>query len=410
MTKKEFIALALVVHGNRYDYSELPDELSKDQNIIVRYSGEDYVQRVRRHLMGKRPELSYKRKTTDDFIREARDKWGEEYDYGLVEYNGAHRPVKIIYEGVLYEQTPACHLRHRPEKRMTRVAFIERAREKWGDDYDYSLVRFMNMDTKVVIVEKDTGESYEQTPTCHLRGRPKKRKPKKKKKTRKLSFATEDFIRLSKMKWGMYTYDYSRTVYSNKKSSMLIGMNGELGEHYLKSHFDNIFKRKTDNGVVGTDPQKIVDTLYGGKYDYIGYDRKKGHHTLKCPYHGVITVTDRGFKRGTGCERCTKNHDRQRIVRMLKRHSIPFEKDRIVSDGERWYRFDFYLPDSGTFIDMCGIEHYQPVEYHGGITMYELIKEDDMMKRLFCEENYYDYVILRYDKKFSLDELIGLDR
>jgi hypothetical protein len=74
MTKKEFIALALEVHGNRYDYSELPDELSKDQNIIVRYSGEDYVQRVRRHLMGKRPELSYKRKTTDDFIREARDK------------------------------------------------------------------------------------------------------------------------------------------------------------------------------------------------------------------------------------------------------------------------------------------------------------------------------------------------
>jgi hypothetical protein len=59
---------------------------------------------------------------------------------------------------------------------------------------------------------------------------------------------------------------------------------------------------------------------------------------------------------------------------------------------------------------MYGIEHYQPVEYHGGIPMYELIKEDDMMKRLFCEENYYDHVVLRYDRKFSLDELVDLKR
>jgi hypothetical protein len=327
-----------------------------------------------------------------------------------VEYKGAHEPVRIIFNGVLYEQTPACHMRHRPEKKMTRMAFIKKAMEKWGDCYDYSQVRFRNMDTKVIIIDKETGESHEQTPTCHLRGRPRKRKPEKKKRKKRMTFGTGDFIRLSRLKWGLDTYDYSKTVYVDKRTPMIIGRNGHFSDHYLKSHFSEIKVHIPGDVDERTDRMLLMNRLYDDKYEFLGYDRKRGHYLLECPYHGQIQVTKRRFVKGKGCERCTKDHDRQRVVRLMKRHSIQFIRDHMVNDGERWFRFDFYLPGSGTFIDMYGIEHYQPVEYHGGLSMYELIKEDDMMKRLFCEENYYDHVVLRYDRKFSLDELVDLKR
>jgi hypothetical protein len=53
-----------------------------------------------------------RKKTTEEFIKNAIEIYGDRYNYSLVEYIGAHTKVKIIcpIHGV-FEQSPNNHLR-----------------------------------------------------------------------------------------------------------------------------------------------------------------------------------------------------------------------------------------------------------------------------------------------------------
>ena len=63
---------------------------------------------------------------------------------------------------------PQCGLISRTNKRKhTKEEFIKRAREKHGDKFDYSKVNYINSRTKVCIICPKHGEFY-QTPHSHL--------------------------------------------------------------------------------------------------------------------------------------------------------------------------------------------------------------------------------------------------
>jgi hypothetical protein len=60
--------------------------------------------------MGRCPEKAIKRKTTEDFILESKQIWNDKYDYSLTEYTGALNNIKIVYNGIVYEQRASSHL------------------------------------------------------------------------------------------------------------------------------------------------------------------------------------------------------------------------------------------------------------------------------------------------------------
>ena len=119
--------------------------------------------------------------TTEEFIQKALEKHGDKYDYSLVEYVNNNTKVKIIcpIHGT-FEQLPRSHLngsicpfcanasRNLKEKNTTEQ-FIEEARKKHGDKYDYSNVKYMNSYTKVKIICPAHG-LFEQIPRNHLSG------------------------------------------------------------------------------------------------------------------------------------------------------------------------------------------------------------------------------------------------
>lgn len=55
-------------------------------------------------------------------------------------------------------------------KKLTKEQFIEAAKLVHGDNYDYSLVDYVNVDTKVKIKCKECGNIFEQTPYTHKKG------------------------------------------------------------------------------------------------------------------------------------------------------------------------------------------------------------------------------------------------
>ncbi len=121
------------------------------------------------------------RLTTEEFIFRARRVHGNKYDYALVEYSGAHIPVKIICrEHREFEQKPKNHLSGYGCQTCGRLAtvkarlltteqFIAKAKRVHGDKYDYSLVSYERNYLPVKIVCLAHGQ-FEQIPNHHLSG------------------------------------------------------------------------------------------------------------------------------------------------------------------------------------------------------------------------------------------------
>jgi very-short-patch-repair endonuclease len=173
MTKQEFLERAREKHGYKYKYPNLKDKVLSQDTIDIEYNEVIYKQKVVKHiLLGRCPEKNTPIKTTEQFIKEAQEVWGDKYDYSLVNYKGSHDKVKIKFNGIVFEQSAVSHLKYAPEGNMNKDYFIKLSRIKWGDKYDYSLVDYKHCKSKVKIIYN--GEVYEQTPCNHLIHSPEK--------------------------------------------------------------------------------------------------------------------------------------------------------------------------------------------------------------------------------------------
>lgn len=110
MKKLDFLNKARNIHGYKYNYINLPDKLILNDSIQLVYNNDLYTQKISKHLMGRCPERGIKRKTTEEFLKEAKEIWGDKYDYSLTEYTGALNDIKVIYDGVVYNQRASSHL------------------------------------------------------------------------------------------------------------------------------------------------------------------------------------------------------------------------------------------------------------------------------------------------------------
>jgi len=110
MTRLEFLEKARSVHGYKYLYPSIGEKIRLTDRVEVSYGGRKYEQSVAKHLMGRCPEKAESRKTTGQFVEEAREIWGDKYDYSRTEYVNALVPVLILHRGIEYWQRPSSHL------------------------------------------------------------------------------------------------------------------------------------------------------------------------------------------------------------------------------------------------------------------------------------------------------------
>jgi protein-arginine kinase activator protein McsA len=203
---------------------------------------------------------------------------GQKYDYSLSDYHGSALKVKIICpkHGV-FEQTPNSHTRGAgcPQcsktARKTTEQFIYDARLVHGEKYDYSLVDYKNTDSKVKIICPKHGV-FEQAATGHLQGNgcPKCAQTFKR---RKVKFDIRLFVDRARLVHGE-KYDYSLVDYKNTDSKVKIicpkhGVFEQVTKDHLKGHGCNkcanimrsLKKKGVSPGMLGVDRKKKA-TLY----------------------------------------------------------------------------------------------------------------------------------------------------
>lgn len=179
------------------------------------------------------------RMTLKKFLGKARKVHGDEYDYSLVEYTGTFNKVKIICkEHGVFLKSPNAHFSGQGCPKCSRrfsydtKEFIKRAKEKHGNKYDYSNSKYENKRKKVKIICKEHGE-FEQYPRQHISG---SNCPKC---FGNFKYDTEEFIKKAKEVHGD-KYDYSLTVYegTTKKVDIICKKHGkfkQLANNHINS-------------------------------------------------------------------------------------------------------------------------------------------------------------------------------
>ena len=114
LTTKQFIAKAINVHGNKFDYSKVYYENNRTEVCIICKVHGEFWQRPNHHLSQKQgcPACGGTRlKSREQFIEDALRIHGNSYDYSKVDYINNCTKVKIICQiHSEFTQTPHNHI------------------------------------------------------------------------------------------------------------------------------------------------------------------------------------------------------------------------------------------------------------------------------------------------------------
>lgn len=302
-----------------------------------------------------------KKLTTDEWIKKAQKVHKNKYDYTKVNYINSQTKVCIICpEHGEFWQRPASHLQGngckkcannvtKDSSRMTTEQFIEKACKIHHNKYDYTKVDYVNTETPVHIICKTCGCEFDQTPHNHLKGSGCKRCFDTEKRGKSQLLTTEQFIDKAQDVHGD-KYDYSKVRYISANIPVTI-----------------ICHKKDSN----------------------------------CNEHGKFLQTPGGHLYGQGCPICNNSSLEREVESLLTEMGIDFIREyTIKTSSKKKQRLDFYLNDKQIAIECQGIQHFEPLEFFGGIKSFNENVHRDKIKKEWCEKNNIKLIYYSHEEKY----------
>ena len=408
--RDNFISKSKLIHNNKYDYS-LAEYVNYNTKVkIICPVHGVFEQTPTKHLSGHGCILCgmentsrARRSTTEEFIKKSRKIHGDKYDYSLVEYKNNLTRVKIIcpIHGV-FEQTPSSHLSgcNCPKcvggVKITQDDFIERAKIKHNNKYDYSLTKYVNSITKVKIICPVHGV-FEQKPMHHVNGEGCPECAKERLfNSRKIS--KEQFIDRAKNKHGD-KFNYSLVEYINTTTKVKIicpihGVFEQKPMHHVNGEGCPLCARKLNDDKKRSTTEEFIEKarkIHGGKYDYskVKYTGAFNNVEIICPKHGSFYQTPTNHLRGKGCPHCQNSISENEISKFLNEHNISYipQKQFDWLKIKQKLSLDFYLPDYNIAIECQGLQHFKSIDAFGGNKAFEDILYRDKIKKELCDKN-----------------------
>jgi len=419
-TTQQFIEEAIAVHGDAYDYSKVDYKKSESKVIIFcKKCNNEFLQRPCEHSRGKgcsNCRYNSLRFTREQVIEKAKKIYGENmYNFDNIVYKNIKTKITVnCLEHGDFITTPhrllngsGCIKCFYKKITATQDDFIEKAKKKHGDKYDYSKVEYKNNLTKVIIICREHGE-FQQLPGGHLTGYG----------CRKCSVldrtnTKEYFIENAKKIHGD-RYDYSKVEYKNAETNIII---------ICKEHGD--FLQRPNIHITGNGCSKCSlinrtktteyfieksKKAHGDRYDYskVEYKNMKTKVNIICREHGEFLQRPIVHYSGYGCSNCSKKTEYKLFENIKK-----YYPNTIREFSPKWfdthnYRYDFYIPEHSLIIELDGDQRFRQVR--NWKTPEETRKLDIYKQNKAVEKGYSVIRILQndvfYDKNNWLNTLL----
>lgn len=126
-------------------------------------------------------------------------------------------------------------------------------------------------------------------------------------------------------------------------------------------------------------------------YDKSLYKSALTKLTITCKKHGDFLQTpNKHIDLKQGCPKCKRSKDVDLICKLLDNHKIKYENEKTikgcVSENNKLLYFDIFI-GVNVAIEYDEEQHFIPIEKWGGVENLKKVKERDLIKNNFCEEN-----------------------
>ena len=355
-TTEQFIAKAKEIYGDRYNYSKVKYINAKTKVCIICPTHGEFYIRPDNFINLKKscPRCSQEKrdskqlyKNGQEFIKQCKEKYGDKFLWDKIVYNGKRKKMKFYIDNEKYIEmfpdnflasnslfkTKKVKLKNIKDKIFRQNQFIEKAKKKYNDRYDYSKVKYVNNNTKVCIICPVHGEFYVKPSTFiskRYRGCPLCLKENFREKQK------ENFIKCAK-KIHKNKYDYSKFKYINAHSKAIV----------------------------------------------------------ICPVHGEFLISHGHHVSGEGCPKCKQSFLEREVSLLLEKNNISFIQDKQFYIFKK-QRPDFYITEINTVIECQGRQHFVCNNYYFGSTKVEerfkKTLDYDIRKNQICKKNNIDII------------------
>jgi hypothetical protein len=432
MTKQEFINKAKEKHGNKYDYSFLPDNIINSLQkvkILCKFHNKILLQTVWNHLSGKGCLRCRSRKwNKNNFIKKCSKIHNNKYDYSKVSFFSVNDKINIIcpIHGNFLQRAsnhlrgaicPICsHKKIGTLLKSTQKEFINKAKEKHGNKYNYKLVIYKGSRQKVKIICLKHG-IFEQSPNTHLNCNGCK-KCGIEKATHDRTSTTSDFI-VKANKKHKNKYDYSLVDYkiNSSKVKILCPIHGIFEQTPSVHLYGYGCPRCSGKKQTREDIINKFEKIYGkDKYNYslfIEYknvDQKIKIKCLKCSkiFEKII------YKHinGSGCSCYSRVFKGEKAIEdWLIKNNIEYKHEYSFSDclGKKNhpFRFDFYLPKLNKVIEYDGAGHFRDLIFGSHKVSNKEINKNDKIKSSYCLSHNIPLIRIPYWEFKNIENILN---
>ncbi len=370
---------------------------------------------------------------TKEFIRKAKAKHGNKYDYSHVNYVNTRTEVKIkckthgFFNQVAFNHTSlghGCHTCGIERRKIDTKEFIRRAKEIHGNKYDYSHVDYVKYKTHVKIKCKVHGV-FNQTPSNHLRMNLMggcaecANESRHIRKTKSMEQFIKDARQVHEKTYGYDEVDYKNSHTKVKIECKTHGIFDQTPSNHLNGRgCDKCAMKSRGMKHRKSREQFIKDAkkVWGKKngYDKAEYLGDKIPLKIKCKIkdHGFFDQRAGNHLSGKeGCKKCvdfSNSKGVQAIELFLKQNKIDYERERRFPDlrNKQPLPLDFWLPKLKIAIEFDGEQHSKIGLYANTKDKLRLIQKRDCIKNQWAKKNRYTMIRISYIQLNTINEIL----
>jgi hypothetical protein len=312
---------------------------------------------------------------TNLFIKKAQKVHNYKYDYSKCEYVTAKTKMCIIcpIHGEFWQSSdkhlkgqgcPYCaNKKINKSRQITTEMFIQRSKEKYGNNFSYEKCEVKNMHEKIIITCNLHGD-FEITPSSHLKKYGGCKKCLQINNQKKYQKNIEQFIEESKNVHSN-KYDYSKVKYVNNHTKVCIicPKHGEFwqtpSKHISRGDGCPICRYEVVAQKNKLSKEEFIakaQQIHQNKYDYskVEYKSYDEQICIICPIHGEFWQTPDSHLQGSGCQKCSYSISKceNEIIEYIT-PIIPIEiRNRTILKPKE---LDIYIPSKQIAIEYNGL-------------------------------------------------------
>jgi len=309
-------------------------------------------------------------------------------------------------------------------KKLTQEEFIAKCNEVHGFKYDYSKFEYHGPAIKSIIICPIHNLEFSPRAVRHLKG---SGCPTCARENLSKNTSLETFVaRATKIHKG--TYDYSKVIYKNTKTKVIIvcPIHGEFSQTPMGHVNEACGCPECKRAKATTSLEDRIaasNIVHEFKFDYSlinkeTYKKARNKVPIVCPSHGVFMQSfDHHILSRAGCPFCKSSRGEEKVAGYLNSKNIEYKREKKFKDcinlkTGRKLKCDFYIPKMNVIIEYNGSQHYLPRSFGSDQSpeamqkKLEYTQASDQLKADYALKNNIKLIVIPYTRINSIPEIL----